>query len=141
MGFPTGDSDVEPAALSNVQDIQADYSAQLPADLFQTLALEMSIDAFLLSWILRRRHSLRDGVKPGNSLVHHVLIYAIDPTQKVQRRPMQRQSDQATNALVHRFQTEVAPTILRLSNSIGAWVPGIEPAVLPAGAAFRVCRF
>ena len=31
LGFPTGDQDVEPAALSNVQDIQADYSAQIPA--------------------------------------------------------------------------------------------------------------
>ena len=141
LGFPIGDADVEPAVLSVVQDIEADYIAQLPPGFVPDTSAGDEYRCFPLELNFETETFIRETqVKPGNSLVHHVLIYALDPSQK--------ESVLAADAASERpgYKCFGAPFpdgggadySQGFPAQIGAWVPGIEPAVLPDGAAFRV---
>ena len=83
LDFPGGESGVESVALPTVQDIQADYIARLPAGFVPDTSVGDEYRCFPLELEFETETFIRETqVKPGNSLVHHVLIYALDPSQK-----------------------------------------------------------
>jgi hypothetical protein len=137
---PIGDSTLEVSPIPIIQDITPTHSVQMPSgfipnteesDQYRCFPLELQFD--------EETFITQTQVIPGSGQVHHVLIYALDPSM----------ADAIQNAngadgtvgypcFGDPFPSGTSNYALGFPTQIGAWVPGIEPAIFPEGTALRI---
>ena len=140
QGQLEGDPALGETPIPFASDIEPNVSAQMPPGFTPTttngdqyrcfpLALDLSQETFITQY----------QVKPGSSQVHHVLIYALDPSFKDSVAAADGQDGEIGYEC---FGTPFPPGNVDYSmgfpTQIGAWVPGIEPAIFPEGTALRI---
>lgn len=139
-GAALGDRSLGETPIPMIQDIVPTQSAHMPsgftpntesADQYRCFVLDLSFD--------KETFITQTQVTPGSSQVHHVLVYALDP----QMTDAIQSANGADGTVGYPcfgdpFPSGSANYALGFPTQIGAWVPGIEPAIFPEGTALRV---
>lgn len=139
-GTPIGDTSLGETPIPIIEDITPTQSAKMPAGFIPDTSSADQYRCFVLDMEFEKETFItQTQVLPGSQQVHHVLVYALDPlmSEAVQN------SDGADGTVGYPcfgdpFPSGGANYALGFPTQIGAWVPGIEPAIFPEGTALRV---
>ena len=138
--MPFGDSSLPESTRPIISDIIPTQSVVMPTGFVpqtshtdQYRCFPLDIDFEEETFIIQTQ------VKPGSSQVHHVLIYALDPSMK----DAVYAADGSDGTVGYPcfgdpFPPGGANYALGFPTQIGAWVPGLEPAIFPEGTALRI---
>ena len=141
--MPEGDASLGVTPYPTVEDISPTITAQMPTgftpntqnnDQYRCFVLDMAID--------KETFVTQTQVTPGSSQVHHVLVYALHPELAQDVINADGSDGQVGYSC---FGAPFPPGVddsayleYGFPTQIGAWVPGIEPAIYPDGTALRI---
>jgi len=141
LGSPEGDPALGVTEITEIEDIEASHSASLDVGFVPDVTQADQYRCFILDMDFEEETFIVETqVKPGSNQVHHVLVYALDPIFSGDILEADGQDGkQGYTCFGAPFPiggdvdySQGFPT------QIGAWVPGLTPAVFAEGAALRV---
>jgi len=137
---PIGDVSLGISPVPFIEDIIPTHSAKMPAGFTPDTSSNDQYRCFPLDIEFAEETFItQTQVIPGSSQVHHVLIYALDPIISGAV-----QSANGSDGVIgypcfgDPFPAGSANYALGFPTQIGAWVPGLEPAIFDEGTALRI---
>ncbi|MGC6509551.1 MAG: hypothetical protein ACON4U_14105 [Myxococcota bacterium] len=140
-GTPEGDTSLDVVPPPESMRLDPTHRAVVPAGFVPDTSNRDEYRCFILDIDFEEEtYIVANDVIPGSSQVHHVLVYALEPEFKEELV----QIDEASEKQGYKCFGSPYPDGSSFSyadglpNQIGAWVPSIEPVVLPENTAFVV---
>ena len=140
-GTPEGDSSLDIVPPPESIRIDPTHSATVPAGYTPNTSNRDEYRCFILDVDFEEEtYIVANDVIPGSSQVHHVLVYALNPEFKEELIEIDEQSEKKGYKCFGSPYPDGSSFSYAdgLPNQIGAWVPSIEPVVLPDDTAFVV---
>ncbi|TVR04140.1 MAG: hypothetical protein EA398_03040 [Deltaproteobacteria bacterium] len=131
----------EPAAL---EEIRVDLTAAMPVAYTPPAAETDDYRCFLMDSLFEEDTWIEaTQVLPGSPQVHHVLLYALSPEQVELAEAATAEEDTPGYPCFGGplpSGADDGPANFTVPTQLGAWVPGVLPARLPADTALRIPR-
>jgi hypothetical protein len=141
IGYPEGDPALGESERQLIEDIDADISITMPTGFIPDVSNGDQYRCFILDIDIEEETFLIETqVKPGSPLVHHVLVYALDSVFSEGILQADGQDGQkGYSCFGAPFPSGgTADYSQGFPTQVGAWVPGLNPAILSEEISLRI---